>query len=169
MRRCMLVAVTLLFAACGPSGPPDPDSCSPGVSTGVTAVQIGPGIVPDGTPFVPYADGDPPQTVGGGQGLTMIPVRLLVSGANPPECLAQSTIVCNDPDCANGGFAHSDVSVHTYVDAGGRSTHPLFIVLDDNLEVKSLRTTVGGVTKLVRFGDGLDMSLPVPDDMSRRD
>ena len=173
MRRCILVAATLL-CGCPPSGPPDPDSCSPGVATGVTGLQIGPGADSAGNaydgPFHAYADGDAPQFAFGGQGFIMLPVRLAVAGT-PPACLQQSTILCVDATCSDGGFARSDVGLRTYADGSRRATKPLYIVLGGGFagDYPSLtvRSTVGGLVTTVHLGQpAVDLFFAVPGDMT---
>jgi hypothetical protein len=72
--------------SCPSPGPPAPDSCNSGEAATVATIEIG----RDDDLFTPYHDGDTAKIIRGGQGSTMMGVRLRLTGT-VPSCLAQST------------------------------------------------------------------------------
>src|SRR5579859_7570843 len=122
----MLRAVLLLTGCCGllpgdscqPSGPPPPDSCSNPQAGSFATIQIG----SDGDPFTAYHDFDQPHIVRGGQGASMMGIRMRVTGSNVPSCLAQITAY------DDGGQGMSNSPVKTYGESDGSyTTKPLWI------------------------------------------
>src|SRR5260370_42467282 len=99
MRRCIHAALALFLASlssgCPSGGPPSADRCSPGSTSGIDSLQIGPSHPGDEetSGFAAYHDGDPGDYALGGQGLSMLRLRLRVTGAAAPACLAQMSIV----------------------------------------------------------------------------
>jgi hypothetical protein len=73
-----------------------------------------------GDPFQPLADGDTIMRQIGGQGATMIVVRLRVTGGNQPACLAQSTHVESAAD--GGTVGQSSVALLTTLQPDGTRT-----------------------------------------------
>jgi hypothetical protein len=161
MRRCILVVASVLLAACpGPSGPPAPDRCNNGGTSGIDTLTLGSGF----DTWSPYANGDSPLFAVGGQGLTMLVVRLRITGAAAPACLSQTSTVQASDIHQLVGVDH--VARTTYAQAdGSRITQPMYIVLEGFFSASSplqLETTVGGLTQSVSLGS-LPSDLGVPD------
>jgi hypothetical protein len=100
-------------------------TCTPsGAAAQVDALELG---ASEEAAFTPLADGDPVNVVVGGQGATMIIVRLRVRGAPAPLCLPQSTSV-TAPDDPLDVLARSDASLATNLESdGSRSTGQLLL------------------------------------------
>jgi len=133
MRRAARLALLLggcllggcLLGPCQQNGPPPPDSCDRPTDGTVSRLELGPGSFEDDRPFTLYNEGDTVTPVRGGQGATMIGLRLRLSGAAPPECVAQRTTF-TDVDGAR--LATADVPLRTYQDvAAQRTTKTLWI------------------------------------------
>jgi hypothetical protein len=99
-------------------------SCSPQVLQQGTCSPVGdPAMVGTlelggpGDPFQPLADGDTIMKQIGGQGASMIVVRLRVSGGNQPACLAQATHVESAAD--GGTVGQSSVALTTTLEPDG--------------------------------------------------
>jgi hypothetical protein len=127
MRRwwigCAIVAVLdggCLFRSCG-GVTPQPDACTPGSDAPVDGLQIGVG---EEGPFLPYADGDVIHPVVGGQGATMILLRLRARGPLVPACMQQHTLVT---DATGGVLARSDAALGSTADAVGRTTGLIYL------------------------------------------
>jgi hypothetical protein len=125
MRRWVVIALaaTQVGGLCG-GGPsvPVPDECSMGASVGtVSSVEIGAAA----DTFTPVADGDVTPLVIGGQGGSMVVVRVRLRGANVPSCLAQRTIVYAG---SGAELAEENEALLTYPETdGSRTTKPLYV------------------------------------------
>ena len=150
MRRLpfFLIAALSLGGLCGPRfTPPAPDSCDhPAVFT-ADSVQIGIG---DENTFTLLNDGDVAVPVTGGQGLSMLPIRIQLAGA-VPDCV-QADLTLED-----GGelIAHQALATaKTYGQPDGTFlTKPNYIVLNYGVYPgDTLRITLssGGITTSVR-------------------
>lgn len=84
-RRPLEVVALVVLAACGPAGPnPDQGRCdTPAATADVSELELGHGE--DGA-FRPFVDGEVAALVTGGQGITMVPLRLRARGAAVPAC-----------------------------------------------------------------------------------
>jgi hypothetical protein len=147
MRRWLLIALALtqVGGVCG-SGPniPEPDGCAQGASAGtLSSVEIGGGT----DPFAPLADGDVTPKVLGGQGGSMVVVRLRLRGTDVPSCLAQRTIVY----AASGAELDEEgVALLTYPEAdGSRTTKALYArmygAIPDSGQPVVIRVIVGPI------------------------
>ena len=97
--------------------------------------------------FTPYHDGDPPKIVIGGQGSTMMGLRLRLQGSNIPPCLEQRT------EYLAPGDGHSASPLKTYSEADGSfTTRPLWVpgYLPDAFD---LRVTSGQTIATVHLGN----------------
>ena len=141
------------FASCSPSGPPPTDSCVSGTSGTLGTIEIG---AADDL-FRAYHDGDAPHIVEGGQGLTMMGVRLRLTGADVPACLAQST---GFQDLSGMRLAGSSDPLKTYPESDGSfTTRPVWIPSSFPASF-DIVTVVGSQTGRVRCGAAApDMSL----------
>jgi hypothetical protein len=151
-----LIALSLL-AACGPgaNGPPPPDSCLSGQSAGVDSVYL-----------------QPAGPTTGGQGALMMVLRIGVTGANPPACLAQSTSVELDTPPTHFGVGGSSVPLNTYAQPdGSRLTHDLYVVLSSGgFSARYIITTrVGALSVTGHYPPLFDMSGAMPVDMAGHD
>ena len=167
MRSCVLV-LAMLATGCPRSGVPAPDSCVRGAAGAVTALELGPGGSGEDTPFSPWRDGDVVTPVFGGQGFTMVVLRMRVTGAAPPTCLAQETYVRS----ATSDLASSNASVKTYADGAARTTHSLFIPASFPAPGEPLLVEVhaGGLTvKRSLFSESAPPDQAVPTDLAVRD
>lgn len=129
MTRRLLVLPVLLIAAClagcpGPTTPPAPDVCdTPVDGAGVATIEIG----PNEDTFRPFAQNEAVALVQGGQGGSMLPLRLRLTGTSVPECIAQATSVSYDMQT----LASDSAPLRTYAESdGSRTTKALFVVLD---------------------------------------
>jgi hypothetical protein len=131
-----LALLALLGCLCSGSGPTPPpsDSCTQPSSGRVDSVELAtPRIDPqkNGTSQAvedvePRAltDGDLLWLVRGGQGATMVPVRLILRGPEVPSCIAQDTQVMVDGKLA--GRNRDSVATYEY-QPGARITRSLWL------------------------------------------
>lgn len=153
---------SLLFAplaACPGSGGgplPEPDQCaSPAAGAVVDTLEVD---VSEVGAFTPVADDAIVSLVRGGQGGQMLPVRLRITGAAAPACLAQTTQLSLGANLA--GFV--DAPLSTYADGAARTTKVLYVILYAPIRVGetfTLQTSAGGKTLTRRLwygphGDG---------------
>jgi hypothetical protein len=123
MRRAVLLLLLTAGCPCGSlpgetCGPPPPDSCSSGQAGAADTVEIG----SSADVFTAFHDGDRPDIVVGGQGSSMMGVRLRLTGAAIPSCLTQSTTY---EDGAHGGGSDA---VNTYQEPDGSyTTRPMWL------------------------------------------
>lgn len=152
-----LVAALALLAACGPPALPSPDSCSDPAST-VDSFAIGPGGDP--AAFSPWSDGDSADVAFGGQGCPMLVMRIAVTGADAPACLAQDTSVRDERGASLG---HDGKPRQTYAAPdGSRVTRDMYILLEPvERTTIEVQTIVGGTT-LTRYLGALPRDLSVP-------
>jgi hypothetical protein len=157
-RVTLLAAAALASVATSGPGPtpPEPDVCdqppAPGDGASIDAIEIGRA---DGAvqTFTPLADGDTVTVEIGGQGASMLPIRLRVHGAAAPACLAQTTEVrLDDPPQT---LVASETRPIATSDAGGdaRTTDAIYLVLDvlpPDTGV-TVTTTADGATATVRL------------------
>lgn len=131
----LVVVVASLFA-CGCPGPPltapAPDECTTATAGSVDSVELGAANLDDlagqSTPFVPLADGDGVPLIRGGQGATMIGLRLRVTGAQAPDCLMQRTVVTAP---TGDKITSSSPPLRTYAQPDGtRVTNALWLPAD---------------------------------------
>jgi hypothetical protein len=109
-----------IFGSCQNPSPPPADSCTSGRAGAVDSLEIG----DDLDPFTPYHDGDLPHVIVGGQGLTMMGIRLRMRGADVPSCIQQATHY----EVGGMDTGGSDVAVNTYAEPDGtRVTKPLWM------------------------------------------
>jgi hypothetical protein len=109
------------FGSCRPSA--TQETCTPGSTAPVAALEIG----ANEDPFRSYNDGDTIDSVVGGQGATMVVVRLRVRGPSAPDCLAQSTHLYA-ADGSGDVLAQSNASLTaTLALDGTRTTAPLLL------------------------------------------
>jgi hypothetical protein len=109
---------------CGPGPePPEPDSCGAPLEGQVTSLEIGPERIA-GRGFEAWTATDSAYVTTGPQGGDMLGIALQISGAEPPECLAQAS------ELRQGEvLATSQVAVTTYPEAEGvRATETLWLV-----------------------------------------
>jgi hypothetical protein len=143
-----IAAFAALGSPSGPSNPPDPDVCADPPAPGggaITAVDIGRA---DDSAFVPLTDGEMVTLAIGGQGFSMLPVRLRFRGAAPPACVAQATTVKVGAEV----IATESRPIATEVDGDGRATAPIYLILDrvpGPSETVSVSTTAAGQTDAV--------------------
>lgn len=138
--------------------------------SGIDNLELGPGsdATDEAAGFFRYSDGSRGDYLTGGQGLTMIRVRIRVTGAHAPACLGQLT------GLSSGSFSRGsdDVPRVTYAQPDGtRVTHNMFIVLDPsyNDAPNVLTTTVGGLTARVMLDQGPDLGIPSAHDLGTSD
>ncbi len=159
-RAAFVLALATGCFPCGPGfTPPMPDSCTVTSGGDVTSFAIGPGG--DGA-FVAWNDGDAPSLVTGGQGATMLVMRIAVRGNQPPTCLAQRTVVANQV---------SDATPRTTYAApdGSRVTKDMYIVLGGfPFGPLDVSTTVAGTTVTRHLG-GAPRDLAAPLDLRGAD
>jgi hypothetical protein len=152
-----LIALSLL-AACGPraNGPPPPDSCLLGQSAGVDSVYL-----------------EPAGIATGGQGASMMVLRIGVTGVNPPACLSQSTsIELDTPPTHYGVVGGTSVPLNTYAQPdGSRLTHDVYVVLSSGgFGARYIITTrVGALSATSPYPPLFDMSGAIPIDMAGTD
>jgi hypothetical protein len=103
--------------SCSNPGPPPPDSCSSGQTGTVDSLEIG----RDDDVFVAYHDGDTAKVITGGQGSTMMGVRIRLTGT-VPNCLAQTTQYLSPAQ----GMSSDPVKTYAQTD-GSFITKPLWI------------------------------------------
>src|SRR5262249_5904612 len=95
-----------------------------GTDVAVDTVEIGTG---DDDTFTALHDGDPVTLAFGGQGASVMPVRIRLSGAATPSCLTQSTTVAIGQELL--GQSHSPLKTYAQTD-GTSLTKPDYIVLE---------------------------------------
>jgi hypothetical protein len=147
--------------SCGPGGgPPKPDSCSNGSADGIDAVTI------SGPADDSFFTGDFPRLAMGGQGATMVVLRIHIAGPNPPSCLAQSTTALSGISPNFVFVGHDNTPRATYAQPDGtRATRDMYIVLDTL--ANEVRTIVGSHTVFQMVGGSpLDLSASRPLDMA---
>jgi hypothetical protein len=158
-----LIAMSLL-AACGPNGPPSPDSCDGARADGITSLSIGPSQAVGGDKFQPWVDGQMAHFVSGGQGFPMLLVRVDIAGPAPPSCLLQQTVVKATNLYGPGGeqVGHDSVPRKTYSQPdGSRATDDIYVVVDYSYaQGYEITTTVGSMTVTRQLGME---PLPLPD------
>jgi hypothetical protein len=150
MRRWpfFLIVAFSLGGLCGPGGftPPPPDSCGTPVSYAAGALELGVG---DDDHFTLLHDGDVVQTVTGGQGFQMIPLRLHLIGATP-GCITQDTEVTSSD---RGSIVHDTSPLKTYGQPDGsfltRADY-LIVGFGQPGEVITIAVMTGGVTTSLR-------------------
>jgi hypothetical protein len=151
MRRWpfLLIVAFSLGGLCGPGGfsPPPPDSCDHPVVYTADSVAIGTG---DDSTFTVLNDGDVAIPVTGGQGLSMLPIRMHFAGAVPDCVQADLTLEDNFQLIAHQSLA----TAKTYAQPDGTFlTKPNYIVISGGvLPGDTLRVTLtsGNVTTSVR-------------------
>ncbi len=130
---------------------PEPDACdSPQPGATIDMLEIG--VEAAGTaPFEAYEDGAPVTLVIGGQGSSMVPLRIRVAGEATPACLSQTTQ-------ARAGVAGEEIGsesspLRTYdLGDGTRATETLYLPLYYSPQVGStleLEVSSGGTTTTV--------------------
>jgi hypothetical protein len=154
-----------------PPGPPPPDVCDTPSTDGVTKVSVGafPLDADDTQPVVPLVDGDMPRFATGGQGLTMLPLRLRLDGPSPPACVAQATRVIGPMGME---LAHSMNPLETYAQPdGSRTTKAEYLVIGGPQPSVDVQVVVGTLTTQVHLGEPWpdmgapdDTAAPPPDD-----
>ncbi|HZS36200.1 MAG TPA: hypothetical protein VFF06_05210 [Polyangia bacterium] len=121
--RAFAVGLVALAAGGGCFGscqtPMQQGICALGSTAPLDSLEIG----TDADPFAPLSDGDTIQSVIGGQGATMVIVRLRVRGAGAPACLAQSTSVLA-ADGSGDVLSRNDAALETTLEADGARTTP---------------------------------------------
>jgi hypothetical protein len=127
MKRLLLIvllAAPSMGVTCGPGGgPPPPDTCDTAGTTGITSIEIG---APASGAFQPYTDDQIVMYQTGGQGSTMLPVRLRFNGSNLPSCVPESAMV----SYAGNPIASDANPVKTYAESDGtRTTKPIYLVI----------------------------------------
>lgn len=146
--RVVIVCGVVAFSwggACGPGGPPPPDSCSSPSAKAITTVELGPEAAPDGS-FDPWGAEDRAYITHGVQGGSMIVATLRMSG-DAPACIQQKTVVK-----AGGSVIAQETSpLNTYEQPdASRMTKQIFLVFDgDGPAIGSdvdIVSTVGGQT-----------------------
>lgn len=127
----MLVIVSGLASLgglCGPggSGIPEPDECDEASSDAVVAsLELG---GRDGDTFEPIEEGQTVTPVTGGQGGSMLPVRMRLRGEAVPTCIAQQTTLT---DAVGNVFLQNATPLQTYSDGEGtRTTRPHYLIFD---------------------------------------
>jgi hypothetical protein len=132
---------------CNQNALPRPDDCQPGSAVGVDSFEIGAGHL-DGS-FIPWMDGSLPSFAVGGQGSTMLVMRIRISGANPPSCLQQKTVVTVSSSSSETG---RDTTPRKTYEAGSgqRVTDDMYIIIDDNIYGGLTVTTTIGALEVTR-------------------
>jgi hypothetical protein len=153
------------LVGCPRSGPPAPDTCSPATADGVASLAMGNGSR-DGS-FVPWSDGARPTFAVGGQGATMLVMRILVTGDDPPACLEQSTVVESGTGPFTTLLGRDSRPRKTYPTgvAGERLTDDLYIVLDEPEQALDVTTTVGALSVTLHLGPPYDTDFSGPHDL----
>ena len=161
-----------IFGGCSKDGPPPPDACDEATTGDVDMIEIGRGTTDDELPFEPWSDGDVIDAIYGGQGSAMVALRIRLTGASPPHCLAQVTVVIDATTLGpttGRELASSSDSVSTYVDGVARTTHTIWIpTFEFPTPPNPLRihTVAGGkeITRLLYSGVApvpvIDLSVP---------
>jgi hypothetical protein len=179
IQSATILVLSSLLAGCSAPGLPDADRCTPGSADGVDSFAIGPGKDSESatdlpTDFRPYVANDNGDFVTGGQGFTMLRVRIRVAGHNPPACLAQQTNVDILNDAQLETVGSDNVPRRTYPQPdGSRLTKPLYIVVDFGPIVYDgqvqISTPVGGKTVSVPLAGFVapDLGMTVPVDGGR--
>jgi hypothetical protein len=122
-----------LALGCGDGAKPPPtDACAMPSPRAIDTLELGAATPADlaGQPaaFVPLHDGDGLSLIRGAQGANMLGFVLRVSGASPPACLPQSTVVT---DSAGARVTASMPPLATYAASDGtRVTHALWLPAD---------------------------------------
>ena len=119
-----LVAPSCLGLDCSnQSGPPAPDSCTAPAGVTVAAIEIG----RSADPFVPIADGEVVTSEVGGQGFSMLPIRVRVRESGGADCLPIAVSILSPL----GDIVASDgTSRKSYAAPdGSRATRPIYLVL----------------------------------------
>jgi hypothetical protein len=110
-------------------------------------IQIG----SDADPFTAYQIADAPHIVRGGQGATMMGIRLRINASSVPPCLTQVTAY------EDGAQGMNSSPIKTYQESDGSyTTKPLWIP-GYFPATFTVRVDAGGITQRVRLGTPLDM------------
>ena len=130
MHRLVAIAGTLAALGCGPGATPPPtDNCAAPSAGTVDTLELGAATSTDlaggSTAFAPLHDGDGVTLIRGGQGATMLGLKLRISGATVPTCLGQSTII-NDTTGARITTASAPVATYDQPD-NTRITKPIWL------------------------------------------
>ncbi len=145
--RLVALVVALFGSGCFSSCQPpvlQQGTCAASGAPPVATLELG----SDADPFAPLADGDVIMRRIGGQGATMIIVRLRVSGPSAPACLAQSTAVTS-PDAPGLQVADSNVSLATTLELDGTRTTPQLLLpgyYPSSVRGVVVTTQAGGLT-----------------------
>lgn len=147
-QRAVLVVLAAgsLGGTCpGGAGIPEDDLCDVvAVSPTVVTLELGQGGFED--LFTPWSDDAPVKLVTGGQGSSMIPTRLRITGADAAGCMVQRTQVFLD----DKEVASSYGPVGFYESGGARLTRSIYLVLRSGAGVDGqhlrVQAEVGGQT-----------------------
>ncbi len=156
----LLLALGSMGVTCGPPGPPPPDTCMMAANGAIATLEVGSG---DSGTFQPFTDGQVIEFAHGGQGATMLPIRLRFGGTMLPACVQETSSIT-----AHGTTVASDANpVKTY-DAGDgtRTTKAIYLVIGfDEPQAGSIITvtaTAGGQTVMRQLQVA---GVPLPDAM----
>jgi hypothetical protein len=125
---------------CNNNGPPAPDSCSSGQAATVDSIEIG----RDDATFTAYHDGDTAKIVTGGQGASMMGVRVRLMGT-VPSCIDQTTEYLSPASGMN------NTPVKTYQEADGSFTTKALWVPGGFSTMFDLQVTIGAKSAVVHL------------------
>ena len=124
----LLVGVVNCGGFCVPEPTPPPaDSCDNAVNVGLRELEVGPDTQ---AVFLPWpVDGSHAALNRGGQGLTMLGVRMRFAADSPASCVAQRTSIHHQGQ----ELTWRNENLVAYADAGRFTTHTLWLVLNDDV------------------------------------
>jgi hypothetical protein len=148
----LLLVSAACFNTCDPEGPPEPFGCEGSVDGEATVDEIRLARV---EPFYLLEENDATETVIGGQGLTMLMIRLAWRGGDEPEC-GKVRIRVFHPD-TDRELASREADVASSVEDGWRAGSEFYFIVGDDWspyeEVRVEAEAFGRTTELLlRYG-----------------